>query len=101
MSEKRGVRGRDHTACCACTRSSIGQHGVPNDVVHPLARCTVHTIDGVVPALRLTPGTHEVVYAYRPRSVQIGGTLTLLGLAASGGWVLGQRILRRRTRQHA
>jgi uncharacterized membrane protein YfhO len=61
----------------------------------------VHTIDGVVPALRLPPGTHEVVYAYRPRSVQIGGTLTLLGLAASGGWVLGQRILRRRPRQHA
>ncbi len=61
----------------------------------------VHTIDGVVPALRLPPGTHEVVYAYRPHSVQIGGTLTLLGLAASGGWVLAQRSVRRRTRQQA
>jgi hypothetical protein len=65
------------------------------------ATVPVQTVDGVVPALRLTPGTHDVVYEYRPRSVQIGGTLTLLGLAASGGWVLGQRILRRRTRQRA
>ena len=61
----------------------------------------IETVDGVVPALRLAPGTHEVVYAYRPRSVQIGGMVTLLGLAASGGWVLAQRSVRRRTRQHA
>jgi len=61
----------------------------------------VETVDGVVPALRLAPGTHEVVYAYRPRSVHIGGMVTLLGLAASGGWVLAQRSVRRRTRQQA
>jgi hypothetical protein len=63
------------------------------------AAVPVETVDGVVPALRLAPGAHEVVYEYRPRSVQIGGTLTLLGLAASGGWLGGRAIARRRAQQ--
>jgi uncharacterized membrane protein YfhO len=59
----------------------------------------VQTVEGVVPAVRLPPGTHDVVYEYRPRSVQIGGTLTLIGLAASGGWLAGRAITRRHARR--
>lgn len=59
----------------------------------------VERVDGVVPALRVTPGTHDVVYAYHPRSVQLGGTLTILGLAASGAWLVGLRLARRRAQR--
>jgi len=63
------------------------------------AAVPLETVEGVVPALRLAPGTHDVVYEYRPRSVQLGGTLTLIGLAASGGWLGVRAIARRRARR--
>jgi uncharacterized membrane protein YfhO len=59
----------------------------------------VETVEGVVPALRLPPGTHDVVYQYQPRSVQIGGTLTLIGLTASGAWLAGSAITGRHARR--
>jgi len=55
----------------------------------------VMTLDGVLPAIWLDAGTHDVAYRYAPRSVQWGGLLTGFGLVLLGGW--GSVALRRRS----
>jgi hypothetical protein len=46
--------------------------------------------NGLFQAVRLREGRHRVRFAYRPRSAVVGGTLSLLGLAAAGA-ALGRR----------
>jgi hypothetical protein len=40
----------------------------------------IELIDGVLPAIKVTPGTHELTYRYEPTSVKVGASLTLAGL---------------------
>jgi hypothetical protein len=56
----------------------------------------VRTIEGVLPAVRVTPGLHRLTYAYEPRSLRLGAALSLLGLAAGLGWPAGCWLWRRR-----
>jgi hypothetical protein len=37
---------------------------------------------GVLRAVEIGPGAHEIVFAFRPARVYLGGTLTAVGLAA-------------------
>jgi membrane protein YfhO len=52
----------------------------------------IEQIDGILPAIKLTPGSHTIVYHYAPASVKLGATLALVGLALTlaglfFGWV--------------
>jgi len=40
----------------------------------------IELIDGVLPAIKVAPGTHELVYHYAPTSVKVGAGLSLAGL---------------------
>ncbi|HEX7103995.1 MAG TPA: YfhO family protein, partial [Nitrolancea sp.] len=40
----------------------------------------IEQIDGILPAIKLTPGTHTIVYHYAPASVKLGAGLALAGL---------------------
>jgi hypothetical protein len=63
-------------------------------------RITLASLDGVVPAVWVPAGTHQVTYVYAPRSVLVGGTLSVIGIVLSTGWLLGYRLVQRRARQH-
>jgi hypothetical protein len=65
------------------------------------APATLATIEGVVPAVWLPAGTHEVTYAYAPRSVQLGGAVSAAGVLLGGGWLLGAWIAQRRSTQRS
>jgi hypothetical protein len=60
-------------------------------------------IDGVLPAIRVGPGTHHLSYIYAPRSVLLGAALSLLGLLAALAWLAAganwQRVFRLARRQ--
>ncbi|HKS69231.1 MAG TPA: YfhO family protein, partial [Ktedonobacterales bacterium] len=64
---------------------------------HPVS---IQPIAGVLPAIRVGPGTHQVVYAYAPRSVVLGAALSLIGLLAILVWLIVGfgRVRRERTR---
>jgi hypothetical protein len=58
--------------------------------------------DGVLQAVPLQPGTHEVTLAFRPASVQWGGILSLLTIIAAIAWlVLSPRLGQPRRRIRA
>jgi hypothetical protein len=40
----------------------------------------IELIDGVLPAIKVAPGTHQLIYRYEPTSVKVGASLTLAGL---------------------
>jgi hypothetical protein len=47
-----------------------------------------------LPAIKVSPGTHQVTYSYQPRSVQVGALLTTIGLLIVLGWLgARQRLL--------
>lgn len=48
----------------------------------------VQTIAGVLPAVRVGPGTHHLSYTYAPRSVPLGAALSLVGLLAALAWLV-------------
>ncbi len=48
----------------------------------------IELIDGILPAIKLTPGTHTVVYHYAPTSVKGGAILALAGLLLTIGGLL-------------
>jgi hypothetical protein len=56
------------------------------------------TIDGVLPAVRVTPGVHQWVYRYAPASVRLGAGLSLAGLGAGLAWLIGFILVDRRRR---
>jgi hypothetical protein len=68
-----------------------GWHAVVDD--QPAA---ISMIAGVLPAIRLAPGTHHVSYVYMPRSLWFGGALSLLSLLVILSWLVGGRLLERR-----
>jgi len=59
----------------------------------------IEPIDGILPAIKLTPGTHTIVYHYAPTSVKLGAALALAGLVLTlagllFGWTrVGRRPL--------
>ncbi|HVX28858.1 MAG TPA: YfhO family protein, partial [Nitrolancea sp.] len=63
-------------------------------------RANIEQIDGILPAIKLTPGTHTIVYHYAPSSVKLGALLALAGLVLTfGGLLFGwMRIADRRGR---
>ena len=44
-------------------------------------------IDGVLPAVQVSAGVHELRYAYEPRSVRLGLALSLAGALLSLAWL--------------
>lgn len=47
---------------------------------------TVETIDGMLPAIAIAPGEHEVTYHYAPASLRYGSYLSITGLALAVAW---------------
>lgn len=60
----------------------------------------VVAIDGVLPAVYVGPGQHEITYMYRPASVYRGVALSLGGLLIGLGWLAGYFIVTTRRRIH-
>ncbi|GHO56982.1 YfhO family protein [Ktedonobacter robiniae] len=48
----------------------------------------IQQIDGILPALKVGPGTHRVRYTYEPLSLRVGATLSLIGLLTALIWLL-------------
>ena len=56
---------------------------------HPVA---VQQFAGVMPAIKIGPGTHTLSYSYAPSSVSLGGVISLIGLlAALACFIAGRR----------
>lgn len=65
---------------------------------HPVP---LQPISGLLPAIRVGPGAHQLIYAYTPRSVALGAVSTLVGLLAILIWLavgLGREWRERVTR---
>lgn len=56
----------------------------------------VQLFAGVMPAIKVGPGTHTVSYTYAPLSVRLGGLISAVGLLAALAWFLAGRFWRRR-----
>lgn len=56
---------------------------------------SIQQISGVLPALKVGPGTHRVSYTYEPLSVRAGAALSLIGLLATIIWFFAARRPRR------
>jgi hypothetical protein len=54
--------------------------------------------DGVLRAVAVTPGTHQVDLAYRPASVLWGAVISLIALAAAIAWLVGSWVVENRRR---
>lgn len=53
----------------------------------------IQQIAGVLPAIKVGPGTHTLRYSYTPSSVYLGAMLSAIGFLAALGWfVLGRRF---------
>lgn len=62
----------------------------------------LHLFAGVMPAVRVEPGTHTLRYAYAPTLLLPGAILSGIGLLATLAWLLiGQSSGRRRSTQQA
>lgn len=57
----------------------------------------IQQIDGILPALKVGPGTHRVRYTYEPLSLRVGATLSLIGLLTTLIWLLFVARRSRRT----
>jgi hypothetical protein len=63
--------------------TQLDGHAVPTEL-----------LGGALPAIKVSPGTHQVTYSYQPRSVQVGALLTTIGLLIVLGWLgARQRLL--------
>nr|BBH91944.1 hypothetical protein KTA_01430 [Thermogemmatispora argillosa] len=58
-------------------------------------RVPVQSFGGLMPAIRIGPGTHTLSYLYRPASVLRGAALSGLGLLALLLWLAGWQLYRR------
>ncbi len=56
---------------------------------HPILRA-----QGAFRAVRVPPGSHEVVFTYRPRSVKAGLAGSVLGLLTAAGLIIAPRLRR-------
>lgn len=56
---------------------------------HPTA---IQQIAGVLPAIKVGPGTHTLSYTYAPSSVYFGGMLSAAGLLAALVWLIAGRF---------
>ena len=63
------------------------------------SRVEVSTIEGVLPAVRVGPGTHEISYIYAPATVYRGIALALTGVLVASGSTIGYIATRRRGRR--
>jgi uncharacterized membrane protein YfhO len=52
----------------------------------------VQTLDGVLPAIGVGPGSHQVAYTYEPTSVWLGAALSALGIVVCLTWQLIARV---------
>jgi uncharacterized membrane protein YfhO len=58
---------------------------------------SVQQIAGVLPAIKVGPGAHQLSYIYNPSSVRLGGMLSVVGLIAVLAWlVVGRRLKQRK-----
>lgn len=48
----------------------------------------LQTLDGVLPAVAVGPGTHQVSYTYAPFSLRLGTALSVLGIVICLAWFL-------------
>jgi hypothetical protein len=51
----------------------------------------VQQIAGVLPAIKVSPGTHTLSYTYAPSSVRLGAILSAIGLLAALAWLIAGR----------
>jgi Bacterial membrane protein YfhO len=51
----------------------------------------IQLIAGVLPAIKLGPGTHTLSYTYVPSSVRLGALLSVVGLLAVLAWLIAGR----------
>jgi hypothetical protein len=56
---------------------------------HPVL---IQQIAGVLPAIKVGPGTHMLSYTYDPSSVRLGAMLSVLGLLAALAWLVAGRL---------
>jgi len=56
---------------------------------------TVQQIAGILPAIKVDPGTHTLRYAYTPSSLRLGGLLSASGLLVILAWLI---IIRKRSK---
>lgn len=59
----------------------------------------IQQIAGVLPAIKVGPGTHTVSYSYAPSSVRSGALLSVAGLLLALAWLIAGRFYRTRTEQ--
>ncbi len=60
----------------------------------------IYRADYLYRAVPLSPGDHRVVFRYRPRSLQVGGAITLFSLLAAAALLAADVVTRRRHRHH-
>ncbi len=54
---------------------------------------SVQQIAGLLPAIKVGPGTHQLSYFYNPLSVRLGAMLSVIGLIAALAWfIVGRRF---------
>jgi hypothetical protein len=56
---------------------------------HP---ATIQQIAGVLPTIKVGPGTHTLSYTYAPSSVRFGAMLSAVGLLAALAWLIAGRF---------
>ncbi len=56
----------------------------------------LETIGGVLAAVRVPPGAHQLTYTYAPDTVRAGGALSLGGVLIALLWLAGERVVARR-----
>ncbi len=50
----------------------------------------IQQIAGVLPAIKVGPGTHKLSYTYAPSSVRLGALLSVIGLLAALAWLIAR-----------
>lgn len=58
----------------------------------------VEAIDGMLPAVRVEPGAHELIYWYSPKRVWLGAVLFVSGVVIVVIWTAGWWVFDRRRR---
>ena len=61
----------------------------------------IQQIVGVMPAIKVSPGTHTLSYTYTPSSVRLGALLSALGLLSALAWLIAGYFYRPRFKKKA
>ncbi len=61
----------------------------------------LRSIEGVLPAVHVGPGTHQLTYAYAPSTVRNGMMLGSFRLFLASAWLVGYLLLRKPRRRPA